>query len=117
MAEGFYNKKMGGQFAISAGIINSSNKYSGHPRPDVVQVMQEIGVDISKHSIKQVTGQMLDVAQKIIVFCDTEKCPKMLTDTKNVLYIKVDDPPDNKKTIGVLREMRDKIKQIVDNLP
>lgn len=116
MAEGFYNHKRGGKFAISAGIVDSTHKYNGHPRQDVIQVMNEVGIDIHSRKIKQLNQKMLEAVEKIIVFCDKEICPEYLTSRSNVTYFKIEDPPDKDKTTDVIRDMRDKIKTITDNL-
>jgi arsenate reductase (thioredoxin) len=116
MAEGFYNKNLSGKFSISAGIIDSSKKYNGHPRGDVIQVMREIGIDIHNQKVKQLTDKMLEMADKIVVLCDKEMCPLIVTKRANVVYINVYDPPDEAKTIEIVRKMRDKIKLIVENL-
>lgn len=117
MAEGFYNHKHGGgKFAISAGIVDSTDKYDGHPRKDVIEAMNEAGINIQEQKIKQLNQKMLEEAEKVIVFCDKEICPKYLTGRSNVFYFKVEDPPDKDKTTDVIRAMRDKIKIIVDKL-
>ncbi len=106
----------GGKFAISAGIIDSTNKYNGHPRKDVIEVMHEAGINIRGQKIKQLNQEMLDTAEKIIIFCDKEICPEYLANRSNVMYLKIKDPPDEDKTIDLIRDMRDKIKKIVDKL-
>lgn len=116
MAEAFYNHKHGLTSSISAGIVNSTYKYNGRPRPDVVSVMNELGIDISEQKIKQVSGNMLDQVERIIVLCDKDMCPQIISEKDNVSYITVIDPPDEEKTIEVLRAMRDQIKQIVEKL-
>lgn len=116
MAEGFYNHKHGLNSSISAGIVDSTYKYNGRPRPDVILVMKELGIDMDKQRIKQLTKNMLDQADKIIVLCDKKTCPKIVLERTNVSYVKVGDPPDKDKTIEVLRIMRDKIGQIVEKL-
>ena len=116
MAEGFYNEKSGKKSAISAGLVDSSQKYNGHPRNDVVQVMQEAGIDISDQKIKQLTTEMIDVAKKIVVLCDKKMCPATITKRANVIYSNIEDPPDEEKTIEIIRSMRDKIKLVVENL-
>lgn len=116
IAEGFYNKKHNGRGAISAGIIDSTRKYSGRPRDDVIQVMGEVGIDISGQRVKQLTEGMLEKAEKIVVLCDKKVCPEAITKRRNVIYCFIEDPPDEDKTIEVIRHMREKIKLIVDSL-
>lgn len=116
MAEGFYNKRFGGQFAISAGLVDSSKKYNGHPRPDVIEAMKEVGIDISGQQIRKLDEKMLEMAERVIVLCDKKTCPGFLLKRKNVTYVNVDDPPDEEKTIGVIRTMRNKIGLVVRNL-
>jgi arsenate reductase (thioredoxin) len=116
MAEGFYNAIHGDNIAISGGLVDSSKKYNGHPRPDVIQVMNEAGIDIRNQRIKQISNDLIEDVDTIVVFCEKEKCPTNITMKDNVLYFHVDDPPDEVKTVDVLRDMRDKIKQIVEQL-
>ena len=116
MAEAFYNHTYGEKASISAGIVNSEHKYGGSPRPDVIDIMKEIGVSMSGHKIKHLTMSMLDQAEKVIVLCSKEICPQIILERTNVVYINVEDPPDKDKTIGVLRNMRDQINQIVSKL-
>lgn len=116
IAEGFYNAKADRKSATSAGIVDSSKKYNGRPRPDVIQVMKELEIDISNQEIKQLTNKIIDSAETIVALCDKEMCPPAITSRTNVIYIPVIDPPDKDKTIHVLRNMRDTIKLIVDEL-
>ena len=116
MAEGFYNNKRNGNFSISAGLIDSSKKYNGHPRGDVIQVMAEVGIDVENQTIKLLSEEMLEIAEKIVVLCDKKLCPESIIRSKNVVYANVNDPPDQDKTIDVIRTMRDQIKLIVNKL-
>ena len=116
MAEALYNHRHGDKSSISAGLVDSTYKYDGKPRPDVIQIMKEIGVNMDGQKIKPLTKSMLDQVEKIIVFCDKEICPQIVLERTNVIYTNVEDPPDKDKTIGVLRKMRDQIKQVVESL-
>jgi arsenate reductase len=72
MAEGLLRHDGGGDFEVfSAGIRPS------HVRPEAIAVMQEIGIDISRHrskSVDEFSGQALDY---VITVCDNaaEACP------------------------------------------
>ena len=116
MAEAFLNHKLGGNYSISAGLVDSTTKYNGHPRPDVIQVMQEVEIDIHNHRIKVLTRQMLEIVEKIVVLCEKDMCPDIVINKPNVAYFMVNDPPDKDKTIDVLRNMREQIETIVARL-
>ena len=114
MAEAFYNKKCGYKAAISAGIKDVSKKYNGRPSAEVIQVMKEVGIDISHHKVEQYTSKMLDEAEQVVVFCNKKICPNAITIKDNVLYIEIPDP--YKTSIGQFRIIRDKIRQTVECL-
>ena len=116
MAEALYNHVHGRNTSISAGIVNSTYKYGGKPRPDIVQIMKEVGISMNGHKIKELNKKMIDRVERIIVLCDKELCPQIVIEKANAVYINVEDPPDKDKTMEVVRTMRGQIKQIVERL-
>ena len=74
MAEAFANKIGEGKVeARSAGTIPS-----GSPHPEVVEAMQEVGIDVSSHSGSMIDDEMVKIADRVITMgCAVDKgaCP------------------------------------------
>ncbi|HVP40681.1 MAG TPA: hypothetical protein VMS95_01845, partial [Candidatus Krumholzibacteriaceae bacterium] len=79
-----------------------------------IQVMQERGIDISKNKPKQITNQMVQEADRIIVMgCSAQGfCPAPLLG--KVIDWKIEDPKG--KPIEKVREIRDEIEKRVKEL-
>ncbi|MGC9367868.1 MAG: arsenate reductase ArsC [bacterium] len=117
MAEGFvnfyYSKKVTAQ---SAGTIETTVK------PEAIEVMKEIGIDISKHyskSVEKFLGEQFDL---VVTVCDNaaKTCP--FFPGKKIINKSFKDPSEFKgpaeERLNEFRKIRDEIKQwIVDNLP
>jgi arsenate reductase len=115
MAEAFYNDIKEGNTAISAGIVDVAEKYGGHPAQEIIDVMSEKGIDVSRQQIKQLTQDMLFEAAMIIVLCDKEMCPDFLVSSElNILYYKTEDP--YQASIDTTRHIRDQIEMLVTEL-
>jgi protein-tyrosine-phosphatase len=103
MAEAFFNHLAGGKVkALSAG-TNPANIID----PTVVQVMKEVGIDISSNRPKKLTLEMLNQADKVITMgCGTENvCPASFVETEDW---GLEDPKG--KSIDEVREIRNEIK-------
>ncbi len=117
MAEGYLRHFAGDQFAVfSAGLEPSV------VNPRAIQVMQEDGVDISQHTSKHVDqfiGQNFDY---VITVCDgaNERCPIFPGKTQRIHW-SFEDPAAATGTetaiLNKFREVRDKIKQKIQNFP
>ena len=110
MAESFFKKFTKDRFnVISAGTIPSKNL-----NPIVVQVMKEIGIDMTSQSPKTISNSMIDNSFKTInMGCmDKESCPALFV--KDVIEWNIQDPKE--KTIEEVRKIRDQIKSEVLNL-
>lgn len=110
MAEGFFNKfAPEGYKAISAG-----TKPVSQINPVAVDVMREVGIDISNQKSKDITEDMMRNSTKIVNMGCMEKgaCPTLLL--HNVVDWKTEDPRG--KSIEKTREIRDQIKQRVMEL-
>jgi protein-tyrosine-phosphatase len=92
MAQGFYNQYTHSDDASSAGASMSAGMKYKHPTEDVVKVMREEGIDVSKNIVKPVTREMIDEAEKIVVFCDLNDCPRYVLESGKMQHIKVTDP-------------------------
>ena len=109
MAEAFFRKFSEGKFnVISAGTVPSGNL-----NPVVVEVMKEIGIDMTNQSPKTLSQSMISNSFKTVnMGCmDKESCPALFV--KDVIDWNIPDPKE--KTIEQVREIRDQIKSEVLN--
>lgn len=88
---------------------------SGFVRPQAIEAMKEIGIDISGHrskSVDEFAGQDFDY---VITVCDNakESCPVFLGKVQRIHW-SFDDPAkaegNEKEKLEVFRRVRDKIK-------
>lgn len=110
MAEGFFNKRAPeGYKAISAG-----TKPVSQINPIAVQVMKEVGIDISSQKSKDITEDMMRNSTKIVnMGCmEKESCPTLFL--HNLIDWNMEDPKG--KHIEKVREIRDQIDQRVIEL-
>lgn len=110
MAEGLLRHDGGVGFEVfSAGVSPS------RVRPEAIEAMREIGVDISEQrskSVEEFAGQAFDY---VITVCDNarEQCPFFPAETKRVHW-SFDDPAafegDEPARLAVFRRVRDEIR-------
>ena len=110
MAEGFFRKYAPEGFEPSS----AGTKPISEINPLAIQVMNEIGIDISKQKPKDLSEDMIRSSDKIINmgcmdknFCPTEFIPK-------VIDWGIEDPKD--KPIERVREIRDEIEGRIKEL-
>jgi arsenate reductase len=109
MAEGLLRHNAGEEFDVaSAGIAPSC------VRPEAIQVMNEVGIDISGHrskSVDEFTGQEFDY---VITVCDNanEQCPIFPGKTERIHW-SFEDPAavqgDEETRLATFRRVRDEI--------
>lgn len=106
MAEGFFRKYLPDGFEpISAG-----TKPSSKVNPIAIQVMKEVGIDISKQVPKSISNDMLKNSKVVNMGCmDKASCPALFLE--NVDDWNIPDPKE--KPIEQVREIRDKIEKKV----
>lgn len=111
MAEGFLRHDAGERFEVfSAGLSPS------YVRPGVIQVMRELGIDISHHRSKSVDEFRGDEMDYVITVCDhaNQHCPAFPAATKRIHW-SVEDPVapggDEATQLAVFRRVRDDIRQ------
>lgn len=110
MAEAFFKKYASGKLdAISAGTIPSTKL-----NPTVVQVMKEIGIDLTAQKPKLLSERMVrDSFKTVNMGCmDEESCPSIYV--KDVLDWNILDPKE--KSLDDVRKIRDQIKSGVLDL-
>jgi len=113
MAEGFLRRLAGDRFDIfSAGAQPTGLN------PTAVEVMKEIGIDISGHrskSVDEFAGQAFDY---VITVCDNakESCPIFPAATKRIHW-SLDDPAaiqgSEEKTLAEFRRVRDQLRSLL----
>ena len=109
MAEGLLRHDAGDRFEVaSAGVDPTS------VRPEAIESMRQIGVDISDHrskSVDEFAGQEFDY---VITVCDNanRNCPVFPGNTKRIHW-SIDDPAavagDDDKKLTVFRRVRDEL--------
>jgi len=106
MAEGFFRRYLPKGFEpISAG-TKPSNKVN----PMVIQVMNEVGIDISKQTPKSISNNMIKNSKIVNMGCiDKASCPALFLE--NVDDWNIPDPKE--KPIEQVREIRDQIEKKV----
>lgn len=103
MAEAFFNYLAKGEYkALSAGTNPAASV-----DPTVLNVMREVGIDISNNLPKALTPEMMDQADRVVTMgCGAEKlCPATWVQTEDW---ELGDPKG--QTIERAREIRDEIK-------
>lgn len=104
MAEGFLkqNKKLK--------VFSAGTKPSVHVDPYAVEVMKEVGIDISEQKPKSINDFLSQDFDYVITVCDNakENCPLFLGKVKHRLHIGFADPAG--KPLAYFRKIRDEIK-------
>ena len=110
MAEGFFKKYAPEGFEPSS----ERTKPISEINPVVIQVMNEIGIDISKQKPKDLSEDMMRNSDKIInMGCmDKNFCPTLFI--PKVIDWGIEDPKD--KLIEQVREIRDEIERRIKEL-
>ena len=114
MEEGFYNSFSKSSNACSAGISDVTPLKYAHPTKEVIQIMEEEGINVSEKTVKLVTKEMADNADKIFSMCPKERCPQFLLDSNKIIFWNVDDPFGT--DLDNHRRVRDEIKEKVNQL-
>lgn len=114
MAEGLLRHFGGDRFEVeSAGVIAS------FVRPQAIEAMNEIGIDISEHrskSVDEFAGMEFDY---VITVCDNanENCPVFPGRTKRIHW-SFDDPAEavgsDEEKLAIFRRVRDEIRAKLD---
>jgi arsenate reductase len=110
MAEGFFRKYAPSLYkGISAG-----TKPVSQINPLAVEVMKEVGIDISNQKSKDITEDMMRNSAYIVnMGCmEKESCPTLFL--HNLVDLHIEDPKG--KSIENVREIRDEIEQRVKKL-
>jgi arsenate reductase (thioredoxin) len=110
MAEGLLRDMAGEEFEVASAGVNPSRV-----RPEAIEAMREIGIDISDHrskSVDEFTGQEIDY---VITVCDNakEQCPVFPGRTKRIHW-SFEDPAaaqgDEAERRAIFSRVRDEIR-------
>jgi arsenate reductase len=115
MAEGFAKKMLSKDLKIFSAGIEPKRIH-----PMTIQVMQEIGVDISHQKSKNISEIPLDKINIVITLCGdaAENCPVFPGKVKRIHW-EIEDPAkaqgSEKEITQVFRKVRDNIKSYMEN--
>ena len=111
MAEGFLRS-----LDMNIEVFSAGTKPELQVNTNAVEVMKEIGIDISSQAPKNVDLFRNKYFDYVITVCDSAKetCPVFTGDVKHRLHIGFEDPAAAKgadeEILGVYRKVRDEIK-------
>jgi protein-tyrosine-phosphatase len=103
MAEGFFRRYTPRRYTT----LSAGTKPSGDINPLAIEVMKEVGIDISNQESKEITEDMMRDSTKIVnMGCmDKSFCPTLFL--PNIIDWGIEDPKG--KPIEKVREIRDEI--------
>ena len=116
MAEGLLRHDAGDRFDVASAGVSPT-----HVRPEAVEAMREIGIDISRHrskSVDEFSGQEFDY---VITVCDNAnaQCPLFPGQT-NRIHWGFEDPAaaqgNEESRMAVFRRVRDQIRERLHSL-
>jgi arsenate reductase len=115
LAEGILRAALGDSFEVQS----AGSKPAGYVHPLAIQVMKEIGIDISGHRSKHMDEFLNRPIETVITVCGNadQACP-LFPGQMNRYHWGFDDPahakgPDEEK-VAVFRRVRDQIKMVFE---
>ena len=111
IAEAYYNNFTNSNNAFSAGVLHYTPLKYGHPAQEVVELMKEEGMDVSKNKVKFITKKMVEDSDKIFVMREKEECPDFLLNSNKLIFWDIDDPFN--LSLDEYKKIRDAIKEKV----
>lgn len=112
MAEGFLRS-----FDKELEVYSAGTRPADKVNPKAIQVMNEIGIDISSNYPKSVDQFINDSFDYVITVCDNAKetCPVFIGKVGKQLHIGFEDPAEaigtEEEILSVFRKVRDEIKK------
>ena len=117
MAEGILRNDAGDRFEVF-----SAGTKPGSVRPEAVEAMREIGIDISGHRSKSLDEYLGENFDYIITVCDNaaENCPVFPGKAERIHQSFEDPPPpgvgDDEHRMSIFRRVRDEIREWLKGL-
>lgn len=118
MAEGLGKSLLGDKYDI-----HSAGTKKHGLNPYAVKVMEEIGIDITKHESNTVDELPVSHMDYVFTVCSDahENCPYF--PGGKIIHVGFDDPPrlvkdisDEEKKLSIYRRVRDEIKEFIENI-
>jgi arsenate reductase len=115
LAEGILRTAAGDMFNVQS----AGSKPAGYVHPLAIQVMREIGIDISTHRSKHMNDFLQTPVETVITVCGNadQACP-MFPGQTNRHHWGFDDPAHaagtDEEKLGVFRRVRDQIKMVFE---
>ena len=112
MAEGFLK-----DFNSNLEVFSAGTKPSHEVHPKAIQVMEELGIDISKNLLENVDLYLNQAFDYVITVCGgaKETCPTFKGKVANHLHIGFEDPADatgtEEEILNEFRRIRDEIER------
>ncbi len=112
MAEGFLKS-----FDSSLEVVSAGTKPGTEPNPKTIQVMEEVGIDVSQNQPTDVAVYLSESFDYVITVCDgaREVCPVFAGDVKHRLHIGFEDPAEvegsEEHILSEYRRIREEIKR------
>lgn len=120
MAAELFNKLTNSQDADSAGtsVVTPGQTLAERAEEskgaaNVIRVMLEEGIDVSENIQEQVTKDMLDHYNHVIVMAETNTIPGFVKNSPKFIYWHIEDPA--LKELDDTRETKEAIKSLVKN--
>ncbi len=111
MAEGLLRHMAGEKFEVASAGVSPT-----HVRPEAIEAMREIGIDISGHrskSVDEFSGQEFDY---VVTVCDNanQQCPMFRGKTERIQW-SIEDPAaaegDERTKLDAFRRVRDELRE------
>ncbi len=115
LAEGILQKALGEDYDVRS----AGSKPAGYVHPLAVKVMQEIGIDISRHRSKHLEEFLKQQVETVITVCGNadQACP-MFPGQANRYHWAFDDPAhatgNEEEKLTVFRRVRDEIRRVFE---
>ena len=116
LAEGILRKAAGGLLNVQS----AGSKPAGYVHPLAIEVMKEIGIDISEHHSKHLNEFLNQDVETVITVCGNadQACP-MFPGQVNRHHWGFDDPAhatgSNEEKLVVFRRVRDEIRRVFES--
>ena len=110
MAEGFLN-----EFNPKMEVFSAGTKPSHEVHPKAIEVMDELGIDLTKNKPESVDEYLNQSFDYVITVCGgaKESCPTFIGNVKHTIHIGFEDPAD---ATGTEEEILDEFRRIRDEI-
>jgi len=115
MAEGILQNAVGDLFEV----YSAGSKPAGYVHPKAIEVLKEIGIDISSHTSKHLDQFLNAGIDTVITVCDNanESCP-IFPGKVNRYHWGFEDPPHAQRNgegeLDAFRRIRDEIRKVFE---